>query len=328
MKLFLYCFREYDEKPYYDALQAATPGLSYGFSPLYPSVDNAELCRGYDAVSTTVTPFDRPLLTALRDAGIRALLARSIGVDHIDLEAARELGLHVAHVSYPPESVADYAIMLMLMSLRRMRQTLEHAAVQDYTLRGKIGRDLCESTVGLIGTGRIGAAAARHLSAFGCRILAFDPHEDPSLSGICTYTDLDTLLAESDIVSLHIPATAETHHLICQDTLHRMKPGSILVNTARGSLVDTEALIAALEEGRLSGAALDVMEHEAGLYYQSRVGEPLCNPLMDRLRAQPSVILTPHTAFYTERVVRSMAEQVVSCLCDLDAGRSNPLILF
>ena len=112
------------------------------------------------------------------------------------------------------------------------------------------------------------------------------------------------------------------------DAFRRMKRGSILINTARGTLVDTEALLRALDEGVLSGAALDVMEHEAGLYYQSRVGEPLSNPLMDRLRAQPSVILTPHTAFYTERVVRSMAEQVVSCLADLSQGRTNPLILF
>ena len=328
MKLFLYCFREYDEKPYYDALAERTPGFSYGSSPLYPSPENAELCRGYDAVSTTVTPFDRPLLAALRGAGIRAILARSIGVDHIDLDAARELGLHVAHVSYPPESVADYAIMLMLMSLRRMRQTLERAAVQDYTLRGKIGRDLCESTVGIIGTGRISTAVIRHLYAFGCRLLAYDPHENASLRGLCTYTSLDALLRESDIVSLHIPATPETFHLIGDDAFRRMKRGSILINTARGTLVDTEALLRALDEGILSGAALDVMEHEAGLYYQNRVGEPLSNPLMDRLRAQPSIILTPHTAFYTERVVRSMAEQVVSCLSDLSQGRTNPLILF
>ena len=328
MKLFLYCFREYDEKPYYDALCARIPGLRYGATAEYPSVENASLAQGYDAVSSTVTPFDRPLLTALRQAGVRALLARSIGVDHIDLEAARALGLHVAHVSYPPESVADYAIMLMLMCLRRMRPTLERAAVQDFTLRGKIGRDLCECTVGIVGTGRIGATVARHLSGFGCRMLAYDTRVNPSLDGLCTYTDLDNLLQESDVVTLHLPATPETVHLIDARALSRMKRGALLINTARGTLVDTDALIDALEDGRLAGAGLDVIEQETGLYYYNRMGDCLRNPQMDRLRAIPSVILSPHTAFYTERVVGSMAQQVVSCLCDLTAGKKNPLILF
>ena len=328
MKLFLYCFRDFDEKPVYDHLAEAIPDFTYGWTAEYPSPENAHLCRGYDAISTTVTPFDRVLLSALAENGIRSILCRSIGVDHVDLAAARELGLHVAHVSYPPESVADYAILLMLMCLRRMRPTLERAAVQDYSLKGKIGRDLCECTVGIVGTGRIGRTVARHLAGFGCRLIAYDPNEDESLKGLVTYMPLPQLLAESDILTLHIPATPETSHLLDADAFARMKPGAILINTARGTLVNTEALLASLEAGHLSGAGLDVMEHEAGLYYQNRMGDLLCNPQMDRLRAAPNVVLTPHTAFYTERVVSAMAEQVVSCLRDIEAGKDNPLVLF
>lgn len=327
MKLFLYCFRSFDETPYYDALSSAH-GYEYGQTAEYPSLDNAHLAAGADAISATVCELPRPLLERWHELGVKSLVTRSIGFDHIDLEYCRHLGLHVAHVAYPPETVAEYTMMLMLMSLRRIRQTMERAAVQDYTLRGKIGKDLCESTVGIIGTGRIGSAVAVRLAAFGARILCYDPFPNPVLAGIAEYVPLENLLSSCNVITLHVPATAENHHLIGKEAFSLMQSGTILVNTARGTLVDTEALIDALVCGRLGGASLDVIEDEYGLYYLNRVGDCLPNRQLALLRSLPNVILTPHTAFYSERVVRSMAEQVTACMEDISQERPNPLILF
>lgn len=326
MRLFVYCFREFDEKQYFDELQEKYD-FTYGASAEYPSPENAALAEGYDAVCTTVTEINGELLERFQKLGVRYIITRSVGIDHIDLKAAKRLGLRVSHVSYGPETVADYAIMMMMMGLRCMRQVMERAAVQDYTLKGKIGRDICECTVGVIGTGQIGRAVVRHLQSFGCRILAYDLYENPQMAGLCRYTDLETLYRECDVITLHMPADSSNYHMLDRHAFEQMKAGCLLVNTARGTLVDTDALIAALENGRLSGAALDVIEDENGLYYMNRVGDCIANRQMAQLRAMPNVILTPHTAFYTDRVVRSMAEQAVKGMFDMENGSENPLIV-
>lgn len=326
MKLFLYCFRAFDEKQYFDALQEKFD-FTYGASAEYPNLDNAALAAGYDAICTTVTEINEKLLECFSKLGVRFIISRSIGIDHIDLKAAKRLGLRVSHVSYGPETVADYTIMLMMMGLRRMRQVMERAAVQDYTLKGKLGRDICECTIGVIGTGQIGRTVIRHLKPFGCRLLAYDLYEDPQTAGICQYTDLETIYRECDVITLHMPANSSNYHMLDRHAFEQMKTDCLLVNTARGTLVDTDALITALESGRLSGAALDVIEDENGLYYMNRVGDCIANRQMAQLRAMPNVILTPHTAFYTDRVVRSMAEQTVRGMFDMEHGVENPLIV-
>lgn len=326
MKLFLYCFRAFDEKQYFDELQE-TFDFTYDATAEYPNMENAALAEGCDAICTTVTEINAGLLERFRSLGVRYIISRSIGIDHIDLKAAEHLGLHVSHVSYGPETVADYAIMLILMGLRSMRQVMERASIQDYTLKGKIGRDICECTVGVIGTGQIGSTVIRHLKGFGCRLLAHDLYENPQTAELCRYTDLETILRECDVITLHMPATAANYHMLGEKEFAQMKKGCLLVNTARGALVDTDAMIAALEGGTLSGAALDVIEDENGLYYMNCVGDCIPNRQMAQLRAMPNVILTPHTAFYTDRVVRSMAEQTVRGMFDMENGADNPLIV-
>ena len=326
MKIFAYCLREFDEKPMFDRL-AGEFGAQYGYSAAYPEPDNVSLAQGYDAVSCTPCNMGADMLQRFYDVGVRYVATRSIGYDHIDLEKARQLGMGVCRVSYEPETVADYAIMLMLMCCRNMPHIMNRSLVQDYSLKGKMGKDISDCTVGIIGAGQIGCTVIRHLSGFGCRLLAYDLYPNPQVEGLAEYVSLEQLYAESDIVTLHTPATTENYHLIDTGALSRMKDGVILINTARGSLVDTEALIEGLESGKIGHAALDVLEDEAGLYYANRMGEVIVNRHMAILRAFPNVILSPHTAFYTEKVVWNMAYKTFKGVQDMMRQVDNPLII-
>lgn len=324
MKLFVYCFRDFDERQHFDALTREA-GIDYAASPDYPTAETAHLAAGCEAISFTPCRMDAALLRQFRDLGVKYLALRSIGYNHVDLEAARALGMRVSRVAYESDTVAEYAILLMLAGCRRLGQILDRARVQDYSLRGKMGCTLSGSTVGVVGTGAIGGAVVRRLQGFGCRVLAYDPYPNPSLP--CAYVPLEQLWAESDLITLHCPVTAENVHLVNAAALARMKRGVILVNTARGLLVDTDALIAALVSGQVGYAGLDVLENEDGLYFYNRTGDVIDNPQMAQLRSFPNVMLTPHTAFYTGTVVGQMATAVVRCACDMAAGRENPLIV-
>jgi lactate dehydrogenase-like 2-hydroxyacid dehydrogenase len=326
VKLFVYAMREFDELGFFTDL-CHEKGIELGWSTEYVTMDTADLARGYDAISVTPRTLDRPLLTRLHELGVKAISTRSIGVDHIDLQAARDLGMGVSHTVYEPDSVADYAIMLMMMCLRRMPQILDRARVQDYTLRGKLGRNISHMTVGVIGTGRIGGCVVDHLSGFGCKVLAYDIHPKDSVAEKATYVDLDTLLRESDVITLHAPATADNHHMIDAHAFSLMKDDAVLVNTARGALIDTDALIDTLESGKLFNVALDLLEKEDGLYYNNRVGDVIANRQMAILRSFPNVMLTPHTAFYTDIDVRQMAETVVEGAYALLNGQDSYLIV-
>ena len=242
---------------------------------------------------------------------MKAICCRSIGYDHIDLEKARELGMKISNADYPPEGVANFAIMLMLMSLRKAGHILKRGEAQDYSLQGKIGRDISTCTVGVIGTGRIGRTVLQHLSGFGCRLLAYDLYPNDEVKKIAEYVPLETLLAESDVITLHTNATEENHHLIDTKAIERMKPGVTIINTARGKLIDSDALLKALESGQVGAASLDVLENENGLYYYDRMGDVIPNTELAALRAMPNVLLTDHTAFYTYEAVKSMVLSVL-----------------
>lgn len=325
MKLFAFALRPYDELGYLDALSREL-GFDYDWTADYPTPENARLAAGADAVSIITNPMTPELLSAYHDLGVRGLATRSIGYDHIDLAAARRLGIRVAHAAYPPEGVANYAIMLMMMALRKVKLIGRLADAQDFSLAGKIGRDLSSCTVGVVGTGKIGATVVRHLQGFGCRVLAHDPfpREDLVDQGLVTYVGLDELLAESDAVTLHAPGLPENRHMIGADELALMKPGAVLVNAARGMLVDTAALVDALESGHLGGAALDTIEHEANLYYLNHSRDVLPNRDRAVLSALPNVIVTPHMAFYTAEDVENMVRSSTSALLAFSRGEDTP----
>ena len=323
MKIFAYALRPYDELGYLDALSREL-GFDYDWTPDYPTLDNARLAAGADMLSIITNPMTPELLGTYRDLGVRGIATRSIGYDHIDLDAARSLGIRVAHAAYPPEGVANYAIMLMMMALRKVKLVLAQAAVQDFSLAGKLGRDISGCTVGVVGTGRIGATVVRHLQGFGCRVLAFDPCPRDDLAGLATYVTLDELLASSDVVTLHAPGLPENHHMIGAAELARAKRGVVLVNAGRGTLVDTAALVDALESGQVGAAALDTIENESNLYYLDRGGEVLPNRDRAVLSAMPNVIVSPHMAFYTATDVEGMVRSSTSALLAFAAGEETP----
>lgn len=326
MKLFAYTLREFDEKAFFDEYSKDFD-CEYAYTTEYPNPDNVELARGYDAISATPCDLGTDMIQRFYDVGIRYIATRSIGYDHIDLKRAKELGMGVAHVSYAPETVADYAIMLILMCCRKIVPILERSKVQDYTLKGKMGKDLCDCTVGVIGTGQIGRTVLKHLSAFGCKLLAYDIYPSEEVSAIAEYVSLEELYAQSDIITLHAPANAENYHMLNEAAFSQMKSGVTIVNTARGALIDTDALIQALESGKVGHAALDVLEDEEGLYYSNRVGDVISNRTLAVLRSFPNVILSPHTAFYTEKVVKDMAYKSLKNIYDMMNGNENPLII-
>ena len=307
MKICFYALREYDELHFCRDMQKKY-GVDFVWTAEYPNDSNISLASGCDGVSCTPCDMSRKVLQAFRDVGVKYILTRSIGYDHIDLNAARELGLKVDTVTYTPTGVADYAIMLMLACVRKFAHILKRAELQDYSLRNKLGRDFSMCTVGVMGTGRIGTTVLQHLSGFGCRLLAYDVYENDTARKYAKYVGLDEILAESDIITLHMNANDENYHIINRETIDKMKLGAYIINTARGKLVDSEALIWGIESRRLGGAALDVVEFENGLYYYNLMGEVMVNPKLAILRSFPNVILSPHTAFYTAEDVCDMVE--------------------
>ena len=290
-------------------------------------MDNLEMAKGYDVVNVITTVFDQPMLKKLHDMGVKCIATRTIGYDHIDVDYAKSLGMGVIHISYSPNSVADYAIMMMLMGLRRMPHIMERANIQDYTLKGKIGRELPDCTVGIIGTGRIGRTVIRHLSGFGCKMLAYDLYENEEVKQYAEYTDLDTLLKNSDVITLHAPATDDNYHMIDASAIEKMKQDVVIINCARGALIDTDALIDGIESGKVGFAGLDVVEHESGLYYFNRMGEPLHNPKLAILRSYSNVLVSPHTAFYTEEAVANMAENSIIGAMKYMKGEDTPYLV-
>lgn len=275
---------------------------------------NVHLARGDRCVSVGHrTRVSRPTLLALRRAGVQHLSTRSVGSNHLDLEYAARLGLCVRTVAYSPDSVADYTLMLILMVLRDAAATITRTRAHDYRLSDRRGRELRDLTVGVVGAGRIGTAVIDRLRGFGCRVLAHDRRSASS-----DHVPLDELLRHSDVVTLHTPLTPDTHHLLDRRRIARLRPGAVVVNTGRGALLDTEALLAALESGRLGGAALDVLEGEEGTFYTDRRGTPV-DPALLRLHRLPNVVVTPHTAFHTDHALSDIVENtLLACLACLD----------
>jgi D-specific alpha-keto acid dehydrogenase len=286
-------------------------GIAPTFTEAVPTPDNADLAHGRRCVSVGhKAPLAGSTLLALHHAGVRYVSTRSVGTDHIDLECAERIGISVGNVAYSPDSVADYTLMLTLMLTRDAKATARRVDVHDYRLPRRRGRELRELTVGIVGTGRIGRAVIDRLRPFGPRILASDPRP----TAAAEYVALDELLQRSDVVTLHAPLNEGTHHLLTRARVDRMKDGAFLVNTGRGALVDTEALVGALERGRLGGAALDVLEGEGSVFYRDCRGAPIDNAPLLRLHNLPNVLITPHSAYYTDRALRDMVESsLVNC---------------
>ncbi|MDR1294253.1 MAG: D-lactate dehydrogenase VanH-A [Bifidobacteriaceae bacterium] len=285
-----------------------------------PSAATVALAAGNRCVSVNhKTPIANETLLALSRAGVMYLSTRSVGIDHIDVGYAVAVGLRVATVAYSPDAIADFTLMAMLMIVRGARSMVRRTDAHDYRPAGVRGAELRDLTVGVVGTGRIGAAVIDRLRGFGCRILAHDIRP----SGSVRYVPLTDLLRESDIVTLHAPLTTRTRHLLDATRIAQIKHGAVVVNTARGGLIDTDALASALEHGRLGGAALDVIQGEEEVFYTDRPGALGGCDALRRLHELPNVLISPHTAYYTGHALRDIVENtLVNCLTyDSEARR-------
>lgn len=283
-------------------------GVAPTLTEVAPSEATIELAHGNRCISIShKTQITRPTLVGLSEAGVRYVSTRSVGYNHIDLKSAESVGISVETVAYSPDSVADYTLMLMLMAVRNAKTTISRVQLHDYRLNDTRGKELRDMTIGVIGTGRIGAAVMDRLKGFGCRVLAYDRCPKTSAE----YVPLDELIQQSDVVTLHTPLNAGTHHLLNRQRFEQIRPGAFVINTGRGALLDTEALLLALESGRLGGAALDVLEGEEGVFYADHRASPIQTRLLLRLQQLPNVLITPHTAYYTEHALSDIVENTL-----------------
>jgi D-lactate dehydrogenase len=263
-----------------------------------------------DAVCAFVNDrLDADVLRALKAQGVRLLVLRSAGFNHVDLTAAAALGLAVGRVpAYSPHAVAEHTVALVMTLNRKIHKAYARVREGNFALDGLLGFDLVGRTVGLVGTGQIGSAFARIMAGFGCRLLAHAPEESPACLALgVRYVPLPELLADSDIVSLHCPLTPATRHLIDAAALAQMKRGAMLVNTSRGGVVDTRAVIHALKSGQLGSLGLDVYEEEGDLFFRDLSSEVLRDDVFARLLTFPNVVITGHQGFFTEEALTAIA---------------------
>ena len=317
----------FDTKPYdreYFERAPEASRLRFQFHEFRLTSETVASVAGAPAVCVFVNDrLDAPCLQQLHQAGVRLVALCCAGFNNVDLAAAEALGLAVTRVpAYSPHAVAEHAIALLLALNRKIHRAYNRVREHNFSLSGLVGFDLHGRTVGVVGTGKIGKLAAQIFRGFGTEVLAYDPQPAPEWAkplGV-RYTDFETLLAGSDIVSLHLPLTPQSRHLLNAETFARMKPGAYLVNTSRGKLVDTTALIEALKTGRLGGVALDVYEEEEGLFFEDHSGDILQDDELSRLLTFPNVLITAHQAFLTQEALSEIARVTTANLVRFAEG--------
>ncbi|ETN38959.1 uncharacterized protein HMPREF1541_07001 [Cyphellophora europaea CBS 101466] len=287
----------------------------------------AKLAASHTAVCVFVNDIlTAPVLQHLASLGVKAILLRCAGFNNVDLLAAKSLGFFVAHVpSYSPEAVAEFAVALIQTLNRNTHRAYNRVREGNFALHGLLGQTLHGKTVGVVGTGRIGLCFARIMRGFGCRVLAYDVYKskDFETEKLGTYVELAQLLQESDVVSLHCPLLESTRHLVREETLAQMKDRALLVNTSRGGLIDTKAVIQALKAGKLRGLALDVYEAEAPLFYSDHSGEVMQDEVFARLMTFPNVIVCSHQGFFTEEALGEISAVTVGNMVEFMEGRGR-----
>ncbi len=317
----------YDAKPYdqeYFAKAAKDSCLHFEFHSFRLSSATATAAKGCRAVCVFVNDLlDRPCLESLAREGVAIIALRCAGFNQVDLKAAGELGLRVVRVpAYSPHAVAEHAVALLQTLNRKIHRAFNRVREHNFSLNGLVGFDLHGRTAGIVGTGKIGRIAAQILRGFGMEVLAFDLHPDFawSESNRVAYTSLEDLLRRSDVVSLHTPLTPATHHLINRATIAGMKEGAYLINTSRGKLIETGALIEALKERRLGGVALDVYEIEEGIFFEDLSHEVLQDDDLARLVGFPNVLITSHQGFLTSDALSEIARVTTGNLSRFEKG--------
>lgn len=304
----------FDTKPYdrqyFERAQGAEK-LRLIFHEFRLSTETVSVARDADVVCVFVNDrLDRPCIESLAAAGVKLIALRCAGYNNVDLATAKERGIPVVRVpAYSPHAVAEHTVALLLALNRKIHRAYHRVRDQNFSLSGLVGFDLHGKTVGIVGTGRIGKITAEIFSGFGTKLLAYDPFPSAewAKSRGVAYMELHDLLAHSDVVSLHLPLTPQSHYLINERSIGHMKPGAHLINTSRGKLIDTSAVIDALKSGQLGGVALDVYEEEEGIFFEDLSGLVLQDDELSRLLTFPNVLITAHQAFLTNEALTEIA---------------------
>ena len=326
MRVAIFSNHEYDQ----NSFEEANGSFKHELVFLTATLDRAtaSLASGFPAVCAFVNDrLDAPVLAQLAKGGTKFVALRCAGYNNVDLGAAEAYGITVVRVpAYSPYAVAEFTVGVSLALDRQICRGWLRVREDNFSLEGLVGRDLHGKTVGVIGTGRIGALVAKAFKlGFGCDVVAHDVRHNLELEKIgVRYVEVEDLLRKVDIVCLHCPLTPQTRHLINEKTLALAKPGFLLVNTGRGALVDTRALIDALESGKVGGVAMDVYEQEGDLFFKDLSNEVVKDDVFQRLLTFPNVIVTGHQAFFTREALAAIAQTTLQNIADLEAGRPDP----
>jgi D-lactate dehydrogenase len=326
MKIAVFSTRSYDRE---SLSQAAATGATFNashhfrFYDVHLRPETIHLAKGHDAICAFVNDqLDRAALESLKAAGVQLVALRCAGYNNVDLIAANDLGMTVVRVpAYSPEAVAEHTVALILALNRKICRAYRQVREGNFSLEGLVGFNLHGKTVGLIGTGRIGAAVAKILGpGFGCNLLGYDPKPNPACRDLnLRYVDLSELVTESDIVSLHAPLLPTTAHLINEQTIALMKTGVMLINTSRGGLIDTQAVIAAVKAGKIGYVGLDVYEEETALFFEDLSLQVIPDDVFSRLLTLPNVVITGHQAFLTKEALEHIAQTTIDNIVEFAA---------
>lgn len=322
MNIAFFSTKSYDRTHFESGVAESEHSITFFEDAL--SLQTATLVSGYDAVCIFVNnPMDEPLIAKISELGVEVIALRSAGFNHVDLEACSNHNVTVYRVpAYSPEAVAEHTVALILTLNRKTHKAYNRVRENNYSLEGLTGFNLNGKTIGVIGTGTIGTAFSKIMTGFGCSILAFDPNENDEVKQMGgVYVDLDELIENSDIISLHCPLIPQTRHMIGKESIEKMKDGVMLINTSRGALIDTTAVINGLKEKKVSFLGIDVYEQEDDLFFKDLSGEVIQDDEIARLMTFPNVLITGHQAFLTEEALQQITETTIQNLTRHEQGK-------
>ncbi len=322
LRVAFFSSKPYDEK--YLGLEARSQDIECHFLESRLNLETVSLSNGFDVICVFVNDIvDADVLKQLKAQGVKHVALRCAGFNNVDLSMAKQLNIHISRVpAYSPEAVAEHTLALILTLNRKLHKAYNRVKEDNFSLVGLLGFNLANKTIGVVGTGKIGSTFCRILSGFGCKILAYDISPDTTLENMgVVYTTLDKLFAESDIISLHCPLTKDTYHLINELSIGKMKQGVMLINTSRGGLVNTEAIIHGLKSKKIAHLGLDVYEMESELFFEDLSDEIILDDHFQRLLTFPNVFITGHQGFFTEEALIQIAETTVKNI--INASTNN-----
>nr|P26298.1 RecName: Full=D-lactate dehydrogenase; Short=D-LDH; AltName: Full=D-specific 2-hydroxyacid dehydrogenase [Lactiplantibacillus pentosus]BAA14352.1 D-lactate dehydrogenase [Lactiplantibacillus plantarum] len=308
MKIIAYAVRD-DERPFFDTWMKENPDVEVKLVPELLTEDNVDLAKGFDGADVyQQKDYTAEVLNKLADEGVKNISLRNVGVDNLDVPTVKARGLNISNVpAYSPNAIAELSVTQLMQLLRQTPMFNKKLAKQDFRWAPDIAKELNTMTVGVIGTGRIGRAAIDIFKGFGAKVIGYDVYRNAELEKEGMYVDtLDELYAQADVITLHVPALKDNYHMLNADAFSKMKDGAYILNFARGTLIDSEDLIKALDSGKVAGAALVTYEYETKIFNKDLEGQTIDDKVFMNLFNRDNVLITPHTAFYTETAVHNM----------------------